>query len=266
MAHIIRGDEEFLTLPSPAIATTSLNFINQGFIPSSMRIAIPSIATSMDEALRDMDGVAKVSADAAKEGIEILVELRIDYMVAPQLERLLRHVSTPKIVTNRHPSERGKFQGSEPQRISYLQEAIDLGAEYVDIEVDHYHPLERRPTTKLIVSNHDFARTPKDLERIYRRILEKQPNIVKIATMFKQDDDNRRMLDLIALARSEGREVIGLCMGKEGQKTRYEGPRLGGYLTFGVIDQNKASASGQPTVAQLREAWKNPKLIQEYLK
>src|SRR3989344_3078545 len=123
-----------------------------------MRIAIPIIAESMDEALRDMDKAAEV-AD--------IIELRIDYMCTPNLERLLKHSQTPKIVTNRTKYERGRFQGSEECRIAYLQEAIALGAEYVDIELDHYHSLERE-NTKLIVSHHNFEETP-DLDEIYQR-------------------------------------------------------------------------------------------------
>ena len=81
-----------------------------------MRIAIPITAESMDEALRDMDKAAEV-AD--------IIELRIDYMANPDLERLLRHSQTPKIVTNRTIYEGGRFQGTETERVAYLKQAID---------------------------------------------------------------------------------------------------------------------------------------------
>ena len=64
-----------------------------------MRIAIPITAESMDEALRDMDKAAKV-AD--------IIELRLDYMSNPNLEILLGHSQTPKIVTNRTQCEGGR--------------------------------------------------------------------------------------------------------------------------------------------------------------
>lgn len=209
----------------------------------SLRIAVPIIAESMDEALRDMDSAAKV-AD--------IIELRIDYLAKPNLERLLKHSQIPKIVTNRTQYEGGRFNGSEEKRISYLEEAIALGAEYVDIELNHYHPLERT-NTKLIVSWHNFESTPDNLDEIYRKIAGKNPDIIKIATEANSYQDSLRMLNLIA--KSE-RDIIGICMGQNGIITRVYGLYLGGYLTFASLEPEKASASGQLSVDELRQAWK----------
>ena len=72
-----------------------------------MRIAVPITAPSMDQALKDMDEAAKV-AD--------IIELRVDYMLSPKLERLLAHSPLPVIVTNRTKQEGGMFKGSEEER------------------------------------------------------------------------------------------------------------------------------------------------------
>lgn len=207
-----------------------------------MRIAIPITAKSMDGALRDMDKAAEV-AD--------IIELRIDYMRTPNLEKLLRHSKTPKIVTNRTRYEGGRFQGSEEDRIVYLREAIALGAEYVDIELDYYHPMERA-NTKLIVSHHNFEETPENLDEIYQRIAGKNPDIVKIATKANTIDDSWRMLNLIYGA---DRDIIGISMGKEGVITRVYGPFVGGYLTFASLGKGKSSADGQLNVDDLRKTW-----------
>jgi len=208
-----------------------------------MRIAIPITATTVDDALKDMD-VATPLAD--------ILELRLDYMSRPNLEVLLRHCAIPKIVTNRTKHERGRFQGSEERRIAYLQEAIDLGAEYIDIESDYFHNFERK-STKLIVSHHNFENTPQDLDSIYRWIVSQGADIVKIATTAKDYTDSLRMLQLIAAA---DRDIIGICMGEKGSLTRVLGPVYGGYLTFACLTDDKASASGQMTVAQLQQASK----------
>ena len=207
-----------------------------------MRIAIPITAESMDEALRDMDKAAKV-AD--------IIELRLDYMSNPNLERLLGHSQTPKIVTNRTQYEGGRFQGSEEHRIAYLEQAIALGVEYVDIELDHYHPLERA-NTKLIISHHNFEETPENLNDIYQRIAERNPDIIKIATKANNYDDSLRMLNLIGGA---DRDIIAICMGQEGMITRVYGPAEGGYLTFASLGEGKSSASGQLNVDELRQIW-----------
>ncbi len=207
-----------------------------------MKIAIPITSESMDEALRDMDKAAKV-AD--------IIELRIDYMSDPNLERLLKHSQTLKIVTNRTKYEGGRFQGSEEQRVAYLEQAIVLGAEYVDIELDHYHQLEK-VNTKLIVSHHNFNETPKNLDDIYQRIAGKNPDIIKIATKANSLEDSLRMLSIIARA---NRDIIGICMGQAGMITRVYGPVIGGYLTFASLGEGKSSALGQMNVNELRQVW-----------
>lgn len=212
-----------------------------------MRIAVPITASSMDEALRDMDKAAK-AAD--------ILELRIDYMQTPNLEKLLSHNNTPKIVTNRAHYEGGKFIGDEEARMALLQKAADLGAEYVDIEYNWFSKLRLGPT-KLIVSYHDFNIMPNDcsLQQIYHKIDEKNPYIIKIATKANSHEDSLRMLNLISHVRETSKNIIGICMGDKGIITRIYGPVLGSYLTFAALDKEKSSAPGQLTVEELRQIW-----------
>jgi 3-dehydroquinate dehydratase/shikimate dehydrogenase len=215
-----------------------------------MRIAIPITATSMDEVLKDMDKIG-VIAEVDSE-FEHIIELRIDYMSKPNLEKLISHSQLPKIVTNRIKQEGGRFEGTEDERIAYLQEAIDLGAEYVDIESDYFHPFERG-STKLIVSHHNFQQTPENLEEIYRNIVIQNPDIVKIATKAQNLGDSLRMINLIA---NSDKYMIGICMGQQGVITRVLGPVYGGYLTFASLEKGKASAPGQLSVEELKNTYK----------
>ncbi len=207
-----------------------------------MKIAVPITARTMDEALTDMDEASK-AAD--------IIELRIDYMGNPNIERLLAQSTVPKIVTNRTWLEGGMFEGSDRERIAYLEEAIELGAEYIDIELQHYQHLSKRKTKK-IVSYHNFELTPTNLDDIYKRIADKNPDIVKIATKANSTRDSLRMLELIAQA---DKDIIGICMGEKGIMTRVYGPSVGGYLTFASLGDGKASAPGQMSVEELRQAW-----------
>ena len=211
------------------------------------RIAVPVTASTMEEALADID-VAAAAAD--------IVELRIDYMKEkPDLERLLRRSTKPVIVTNRHSAEGGKFQGSEEERVAYLQQAIELGAAYVDIELNYFPNLVRNPQTMLIVSYHNFRETPENLLQIYCQIVNKGANIAKIATMAQNPNDSSRMLDFVAQIAHAGGNIIGLCMGEEGKSTRILAQTYGGYLTYAALSNDKSSAPGQLTVAELRKAW-----------
>src|SRR5574337_109723 len=121
-------------------------------------ICIPIIANNPDDALRDM-------AEASK--VVDIIELRLDYIKNPDLKRILEGRTKPLIVTNRPVREGGKFEGNGEERIAILKLAIQLQADFVDIEHDSIQNILRDtersvPTskTKFIVSYHNFRETP----------------------------------------------------------------------------------------------------------
>ena len=88
-------------------------------------ICIPIVSANMSRALADI---------AAAEVIADIIELRVDLLDQPDLPALLKAASKPCIVTNRTKMEGGQFKGSEEQRVLLLRQAIDAGADYIDIE------------------------------------------------------------------------------------------------------------------------------------
>jgi 3-dehydroquinate dehydratase/shikimate dehydrogenase len=60
--------------------------------------------------------------------------------------------------------EGGKFNGSEQDRLHLLQKAIELGADYVDVEYDSINQISRRNSSKVIISHHNFKETPRNLK------------------------------------------------------------------------------------------------------
>lgn len=206
-----------------------------------MKICVPIIGPTIDDALKDIATAEEVKAD--------ILELRIDMMQTIELKKLINASKIPKIVTNMPESEGGKFTGTEKERIGYLQQAIDMGVEYVSNELASYHEFDRSKVTT-ILSHHNFKETPDNLKEIYNEIAEKNPDIIKIATKANSYGDCLRMLNLVA---ESDRLMIGLGMGKEGLPTRVIGT---GYLTFAALNKEKVSGPGQPTVKELREAWR----------
>ena len=104
-----------------------------------------------------------------------IVELRLDQLDelpdADGLAALLKDRPCPVIITNRPASEGGKSAWPDEVRLKVLQAAIELGADYVDVELGFADRLKRRPSTKIIVSYHNFTLTPLDLPAIYSRIV-----------------------------------------------------------------------------------------------
>jgi 3-dehydroquinate dehydratase type I len=198
---------------------------------------------------------------AARKGL--WAEIRLDYLEKPDLKRLFRTHPGPVIATNRLAGQGGRWQGPEEERRRLLEEAMDLGADFLDVELAadaawRQDLWGRRGQTKIILSWHDFSGTPEDsrLEEVFQDLLAAEADVLKIVTMARQPEDNLRVLSLIPRGRGQGREIIAFCMGPLGKWSRVLAPLLGSYLTFAPFTKTGASALGQLTVNELKRAWK----------
>ena len=199
-----------------------------------------SIVSGTEEAIAaDMAAAAKV-AD--------LVELRMDFAPGVDVGRLLAHRPCRVIVTHRPAREGGRYHGPEAERIALLQRAVDLGADYVDVELDSVGRLRRGERTQLIVSRHDFECTPPDLEETHARIVRSGADVAKLVCMASDIRDNLRMFKLLAGTKHP---TVALCMGEAGFASRVLGRKYGNFFTFACLEAGKTSAPGQVPVADL---------------
>ncbi|MCR4290703.1 MAG: shikimate dehydrogenase [Candidatus Scalindua sp.] len=211
-------------------------------------ICIPITARSTEDTVSGMVLASKY-AD--------IVELRIDYIPELQnaltcIEKILQSKTKPVIITNRPEREGGKFNGSEQDRLHLLQKAIDLGADYVDIEYDSIEQITRRNSSKIIISHHNFKETPHNLSKIYNDICQHKPDIVKIVTYANDITDNIRIFELLKSAKVS---AISFCMGELGNISRILTSKFGGLLTFASLEKGKESAPGQLTVNELSKMY-----------
>ncbi len=198
---------------------------------------------------------------AARKGL--WAEIRLDYLVKPELKRLFRTLPGPVIATNRLEKEGGRWLGSEADRRALLEEALSFGVHALDVEFSteaawRRELFARRGKTRLILSWHDFSGTPEDakLEEIFTAMLAEDADILKLVTQATTPADNLRLLNLIPRARAHGKEIIAFCMGPLGKWSRVATVFLGGFLTFAPFNPKGASAPGQITVAELRRMWR----------
>lgn len=209
-------------------------------------ICIPIIANNLDDVLQDM-------AEASK--FADIIELRLDYIKNPDLGRILERRTKPVIITNRPVREGGKFEGNEEERIALLKLAIQMQADFVDIEHDSIQNIrgdteQPVPTskTKLIVSYHNFRETPDDLTDIYRKLGQCDADIVKIVTYANDITDNVKIYRLLQQAQAP---LISFCMGEYGIISRILYKRFGSYMAFASLQKGKESAPGQISIHEL---------------
>ena len=214
-------------------------------------ICVPIIAKHTGEA-REKIARANPIAD--------ILELRLDHMESFCLEDMLRDTTKPVIATYRSQREGGSGSADYTTVARCLLNAIDKGADFVDVEFSM--PLEfrhrfhnKRDSCRLIISAHLLAGTPshKRLVGLFRELAATGADIVKIVTYATCWEDNFRVLELIPKARAEGIKIIAFCMGPMGQMSRIFSCLMGGYATFASLDPGQESAPGQIPVTKMKE-------------
>lgn len=211
--------------------------------PLDTRVCITFAAKSVDEAVDNL---------RVAENLNGLTELRLDLIngIEPNnLEKLLKSKSKHIIVTCRTNNI-----NSESKRISMLKKAAELGADYIDIELDSGKEAilditENRFRSKIIVSYHNFKETPKleELEKVYESIQEFKPYMAKIVCHANSINDNFTIFELL----KNKTNLAAFCMGLKGQISRILAKRFNSRLTFACL--NTESAPGQITFAEMEK-------------
>ena len=217
------------------------------------KVCIPVVETTMGRALIAIKEVNRW-AD--------LIELRVDYLRGVKLELLLENRQKPFIVTNRRKEEGGQYRGEEKKRLGVLREAVDLGADYVDVEFAAERSflqrlLRDRRGAKVILSFHDFRGTPsiKELQKLFGQMIRLEADVIKIVPFARSWEDNLSILSLIPFARERRQKIVAFCMGEKGKISRVFSPFVGAAWTYASINRTRASAPGQLTVRELKDAW-----------
>ena len=166
-------------------------------------------------------------------------------------------------------SEQGLYM-SEPRRgrnpaeefaENQLLKAIEAGAKYVDLEVEAPPMMGRKIRqacqqygSMLIRSFHDFAGTPPEATLL--STLEKSRRfggeVVKIVTTATCKADADRVMALYREV--EPGTLVAFCMGPEGRESRLEALKQGAPFTYACLTPEEATAPGQWTTAEMREA------------
>jgi 3-dehydroquinate dehydratase-1 len=198
-----------------------------------------------------------------------LVEWRVDAFISrhgvERTRQWLEVLSTPErhpvLVTNRAQRHGGFFAGSEDLRLAILRQAVEQGAEWVDLEADVPPKalqwfLNQR--AKTMISHHDFSRTPETaaLQHLARQQAAQGADAIKIATLARAPEDPLRVLELIPWGHRElGVEVIAFCMGPLGRWSRVASLLLGSPWTYVKFPDQQEAAAGQFTAAEMRALW-----------
>lgn len=187
------------------------------------------------------------------------LEIRFDFLKSSEIDaaiKIAESIKSRAVFTLRPPSEAGRFQGSEDERIVLLKrlsiaEPMLLDVEYFTIKHnDELADFLTSQRTPILVSWHDFKCTPpNDQLRHILNQLRIYSNFAKIVTTAKDSEDAFRVLELYEGI--TGIELIAFAMGELGVISRILCTMAGNApFTYAAVDGN--TAPGQPELGYMR--------------
>jgi len=233
------------------------------------RLCVPLTADTCQKMAQEIDAATQAGAE--------MIELRLDYLREWNSDLIVKLMARAEqfdgevIATCRIAEEGGKFEFDELQRVGLLELAGQNGADYIDVEFNTWKEsayvrdrigkvcgIDKRfkqARSKLILSKHDFERTPADLDAILAEIAREPAHVVKLACKAETITDSVRML--AALKNSAAiRPTIALSMSETGILTRVLAKKFGALLTFTSLETGKESAPGQLSISEMRSLYR----------
>ena len=187
------------------------------------------------------------------------VEVRLDFLKIEQIPNALEIIKKDlhKVVCTLRPTnEGGKFSGNEKERISIIKLIAEYNPFLLDIEFNTLKKNKelvkylKSTKTKLLVSWHDFKKTPKSSElKNQIKQMSKFSSNVKIVSTAKSTDDSTRMLELYS--KKGKNNLISFAMGDAGKISRILCLYLGSPYTY--VSLGKAIAPGQFSVDEVNK-------------
>ena len=228
------------------------------------KICVPIVGKTAGEILEQALALKEIKHD--------LVEWRVDYFenvlfpsaVSDVLYKLRDILDdTPLLFTFRTKAEGGELEIDKKEYLQLNLDAIDTGLiDLVDVElftgddlVGSVIEAAHKNNIKVVVSNHDFERTPAKKELVSRlqRMQNLGADIPKIAVMPVDKADVIALLSATEemYTNYADRPIVTMSMSKVGVISRVCGEWFGSAITFGSA--HAASAPGQVPAGELSD-------------
>lgn len=189
-------------------------------------------------------------------------ELRLDFLKPidiPDALDLAKKNLGKCVCTLRPKTEGGVFSGTEKERISILKLIAEYRPYLIDLEFTTMSKNQslvkyvKKTKTPVLVSWHDFKRTPKTSVLVKKLgQMKKFSNNIKIVTTAQTVEDASKVLSLYS--KSSKISLIAFTMGHVGRISRILCLYLGSPYTY--VSLNKATAPGQFSLKEVKNITK----------
>ncbi|MCX5466374.1 type I 3-dehydroquinate dehydratase [Acinetobacter sp. A-IN1] len=232
-----------------------------------VKTIVPITAKTQEQALAQAKVIASnPDADLAEFRIDLLEFANDSKQVIALGHQLKKILGTkPMIATIRTHNEGGQLTITDADYAktyqAYLKQPF---MDMLDVEmfrdpqvVKNTVELAHAKKVLIVMSNHDFKKTPNEDEIIQRLLKQDElgADILKIAVMPQNKQDVFTLMNAtLKVSQQSKKPLLTMSMGKLGTISRIATANMGGSFSFGMIGE--ASAPGQIDVTQLKQLLK----------
>jgi 3-dehydroquinate dehydratase-1 len=228
------------------------------------KICVPMVGETVSELMEEAALLKMLDLDIVEWRVDFFEDLeKIDAVktVLAEIRAILGEI--PLIFTIRSAKEGGNKEVSEQYYIELNKAVAGTGqVQIIDVELFSGEAVVKTlieaahaNDVYVIISNHDFVKTPTKEEIISRLCKEQElgADILKIAVMPTNSTDVLTLIDATNTMKEQfaDKPMITMSMGGKGVISRLAGENFGSALTFGAA--KKASAPGQIAAGELRK-------------
>jgi 3-dehydroquinate dehydratase I len=237
-----------MTAPTKTPAKTPATATSLADLPAPTLVGVVSQA----------DAVATFAASPPDARLVDLLEVRVDLFDDPTFEACadacarVEATGTPVLVTIRLAAQGGRWARPDAERLPLYRAAARV-ASWLDVEgasasAPEVIAMAHASGRRVIVSHHDFARTPlfAELENVVSGALAAGADLAKVATLVANDADRDALYAV--LARHPARTCV-IGMGTRSSELRVDLPARGSRLAYAYLDT--PTAPGQLSVVEM---------------
>lgn len=229
------------------------------------KICVPIVGETIEKIIEEAKYLTTLDFDVIEWRVDFFEQVEDISQVKDALKEIRKLLAqTPLIFTFRSLREGGEKEISTSYYIELNRAIVQTGeVDLIDVElfndekvVKHLVEVAHDHNVYVIISNHDFHKTP-NKEEIVARLRKGQElggDIPKMAVMPTNTADVLTLLDATREMTEHyaDRPIITMSMAGKGVISRLAGEIFGSALTFGAA--KKASAPGQVAIDELKRA------------
>jgi 3-dehydroquinate dehydratase type I len=200
-----------------------------------------------------------------------LIEIRLDYLTEPLSINLLKRLAKikfetglPEILTFRPTWDGGKFDSYEERRLDILEDGVNLGFDYIDLELktdqkkrDRLLKIAKEAGVTTVVSYHNYKQTPtwKDIFNKMKEIEKTGCDIIKVVYNTESLPDALNVLKAGSAAKNLSYRFTVMGLGPFGHVTRILAPIIGCEWIYAALEEGKEVVEGQIDIKTLKDFW-----------